>query len=157
MAVWQFDFHLVPRSSLPGIGGRMVGVLAREEVNEIDLWGTGYVFSQLGTKLDEIQPRQAPMGEGVTSWGSDAGDCIHVAHDGERVQDVLVRIDLRAPDSRFTGGILRVARDLDLVLVLSDLRVISPEASDLSAAIGLSDAAGFVRDPRTFLRTKGRH
>ena len=72
---------------------------------------------------------------GYRAWGSDNGDRLDVSFSEEELYEILARIDVTQVNSDFVEHVCELARKLDALLMLPDLRVIEPDPDVLLAEL----------------------
>lgn len=149
MAPWQAEFHLVPRRALAG------AVPTADRLREGGFWRGVTTPPDLGDRLSAIaRPASAPA-PGVERWGAEDGDRVDlVRSDDGGVRDIVVQVDVRRADPKFSAGILLLARATGCVLVRADGRVAEPIVGQFAAALKSSAAWRLAGDPTT--RGNGR-
>jgi len=150
MAVWQVDFHVVPRSALPATNQ----ALARAVADDTNWWGSAAFPANYATRLAAVAPAARALGGDVETWGSEDGNRVDVWSKGGRVQRVMARVDVRRLDSKFGAALIHFVRTAGAVLVRSDGLLVEPDISSYVGALRSSDAWRFASDPMTFLASR---
>jgi hypothetical protein len=134
MAIWQYDIHLLPRARALEIQSP----IASKEGELIDTTGWWDAYNKkesLVRALSRVLPEARSWSPELRTWGAEGGHRIDLWGNGWELEDVMVRIDLREPPYAFCQTILNIAQQHDLMIVLEDGRVISPETTELVTAI----------------------
>ena len=110
MAAWQVDFYLVPRRDIPAA----VAALTPSELDGTNWWAAVPFPPDYQQRLDNVAPRGRATSPQLETWGRDDGNRIDVASDGERVQSVVVCVDVRRLDSKFGAALIDFVRNSGL-------------------------------------------
>lgn len=152
MSSWRlhFNFHLIPRGSERHIE---VAPGADRIIANADLapcW-RGYDAFDFASVFEPALPRAASTSMMIRQWGTDERILVQVARlDG--ALSVYARAHIVGCELEDVRPFAKALRGNQLVLVLSDLRVI--EASEEAMMMEIKDlsAARFLEDPDEFLR-----
>lgn len=155
MAAWQFDFHLLPFEAVAKRYGGMPVAISRADFEETHWW-MGCVEPDLQASFAKLLPALESWSDSVQRWGDEQGNRIDVVTEGDTLEDVFVRVDVRNISQVFLIGLLEIARRADCVLLLHDGRVIRPSFTKVLTAIRKSDAFRFVENTDAFLRALER-
>jgi len=151
MASWQCDFHLVPRGELRTGSGGLPEFIASGRARETRWWRRSRLPADYRERLGALAAPGHSWSHDLQTWGREEGSRVDVWSEQGRVQSVFARVDVRAPDRRFVGGLADFARAADAVLVRYDGLVVEPTLPEVEAALGSSRAARFVEDPEAYL------
>jgi hypothetical protein len=150
MAVWQVNFHVVPRRALPATSQ----ALARAVADDTDWWATATFPPDYAARLAAVAPVARSSTDELETWGSEDGNRVDVWSDGGRVQRVMVRVDVRRLDSKFGAALIHFVRSAGAVLVRADGLLVEPIINAYAGALRGSDAWRFASDPMTFLASQ---
>ena len=154
MAVWQFNFALIPRAGIVRVHGCLVDSLDEyrgsfaPEVRDFPNYWVGTERSAECGAIAEILP---PM----ESWSADAR--MFGTEDGDRIQvwpdDISCDVDVRNFRGDYLEKLLRFAATNDLVVVLKDGgEVLEPDIGLMIERIRSSRAFAFCDDPVGYLK-----
>lgn len=147
MATWQFDLLLVPASAWET---RRITPASALSDGTAEMWAKHDPDSMLSS-LHILGPSVPCWSSSTTCWGAEEGTCLQLSLDGTLIDEVKMRIDMREPDVALLTTVLRLALDMNLVLITEDGDVLPPDLGEVLAAGERSSAGSFVRDPRAYL------
>lgn len=152
MALWQWDVWLVPKKKAAELFE--VPKYMDLELFESTDWWSSVSKQELETFFDKSLCRyDTPWAKDTKSWGSDAGDRIELRVVDERVQDVVIRIDLRNLNLELLSSLVLFAQSKAfLFYALETEKFIEPSLSELIEDIRQSRKMKFVRDPKAFFK-----
>ncbi len=152
MAIWQYDFCLVPRQSVVARFGKIPDTLQDDELSS-ENWWAGHAPDEVAPYFDALLSRGTALGEDMDFWGIHDGNRIDVYRKGADIEEVFVRVDLRYEFRRFFDAIIDLADSQEWVIVaVENSKVLLPRPADVYADMRSSPAARFVVDPRGFFR-----
>jgi hypothetical protein len=157
MAIWQYDLRVIPRSGLSQWLSTDVPIMPsqvdNESLEQTDWWKLVKPES-VSQVLSTLLP-QRPVGwdARTVSWGSEDGHRIDLVRDGGRVEELLVRIDVRSLLDGFLPRLLGALEDLGCLLVTETRRIIEPNAEALWNELRQSSAWRYVEDPEGLVAT----
>lgn len=152
MAIWQFDFHLVPRREFERQFGTIPVTISEEYYKEIAWWTEVSLLEELNADFSTLLPKGSSWDSQSTSWGTEDGDRIDVLREDHGIAEVFGRLDTRTLSLPFLNCLVEIARRHDLLIVTESRHVLRPSVKELLAAIRRSPSFAFVRDPEGFLR-----
>ena len=151
MAVWQLDLQIVPRQ-------RVLDVLQAQEegpeiahVEEADWWTEHALPQGYEQRLASILPWRIPWAREWKVFGEDDGNRLDVIHDGEKIDEVRLRIDVREIDFDILERLVSFVAGCDCVFLSTAGHIVEPRVEDICVEIEASPAANFVSDPARFL------
>lgn len=161
MAIWQFTFYLVPRDSVERLHGSAVLILEAFAPIEFEEWTEGKEHPNYwvgrspisyAAQIEGLLPARKSWSQDALMFGDEDGDDIDLWED-----DIRVRLDLRNFNHHLAQGVVHLAADEGLMLVMGQTgRLIPPNYEKLIREIGQSRSARFVMDPVETLRMIGR-
>lgn len=151
MATWQFDFHLIPASSVDRRFRVMPVTLPVAEYDRVDWWEGLDLLRDIEADLSQLLARGRSWDSQRETWGEEAGDRFDVLLDGPRIAEVYGRIDVRQLSLPFLNRLLEIARRRGLLFVTEDRHILRPSMRELLSAIHRSRSFAFVSDPEGFL------
>lgn len=161
MAVWQFQFSLLPVSGLHEIHGqlpRTVPAYARRdpdaplmEDGEFDNYWAGIdLHSSLTDPLAQLLPARSSWSDEARMFGDSHSNSIEIWDDV-----IHVALDVSKLNLPLLGAIVDFASQLDCKLVLRDNgRICHPLLQIVLDELSKSIAAGFVKDPQWYLANR---
>ena len=147
MAVWQVDFHVVPRRALPATSQ----ALARAVADDTDWWASAAFPADYPARLAAVAPVARSRSDGLETWGSEEGNRVDVWSESGRVHRVMARVDVRRLDSKFGAALIHFVRSAGAVLVRADGLLVEPIINAYVGALRGSEAWRFASDAMTFL------
>ncbi len=150
MAIWQVDFHVVPRRALPVTSE----ALTRALTDDTDWWADASFPLDYAKRLAAVAPLARPWSAQVETWGIEDGNRVDVSSRQGRVYRVAARVDVRRLDSKFGAALIHFVRTVGAVLVRGDGLVVEPTINAYVGALRSSDAWRFASDPMTFLTSR---
>ena len=147
MAVWQVDFHVVPRRALPATSQ----ALARAVADDTDWWAGNAFPADYAARLAAVASARRSWSDELETWGSEDGNRVDVWSEGGRVQRAMARVDVRRLDSKFGAALIHFVRSAGAVLVRADGLLVEPIINAYVGALRGSEAWRFASDPMTFL------
>jgi hypothetical protein len=149
MAIWHYDFHLVPRDALIDSRGSVPAVLEQDGFETVHWWAG----------REPPQPESLGLARGgawhpeIRTWGTEDGDGVDVVYEAGAPVGVSVRVDLRDLKSTFLGRVLEWASRSGYLIVTPGLRVLQPAWESVAGDLRDSVAMRYVSDPAGYLRT----
>jgi hypothetical protein len=155
VAVWQFDVILVPHAALAARLDEFasvdpIGWLSKDERDQ-PWWLDRQPVPGLFAALDALLTRSTETADRI-QWGPDDGNRVDVLLENGKIEEILIRIDLREPDPQFIDGVTELAANLGCDFLTMDGSFGEADGPTLAMLIRNSRALRFVRDPMTFLR-----
>jgi hypothetical protein len=117
MAIWQFDFWLLPKSGILSRFPTIPTALSQDEFNDMEAWHGRQPPTGYESTLSEMQPRIQSWHERLGWWGSEEGNRIDVWTESNLVASVNFRIDIAVLDIAFVQGMIHLARAWDCFLM----------------------------------------
>jgi hypothetical protein len=151
MATWQFDFHLIPASSVQRQFRAVPVTIPGEDYDRIDWWDGFDLLHDIEADLSRLLPRGRSWDSERETWGEEEGDRFDVLRDSHRIAEVYGRLDVRRLSLPFLNRVVEIARRRNLLIVTEDRHVLRPSVKELLAAIHRSRSFAFVSDPEGFL------
>ncbi len=148
MAIWQYDFMVVPRDELAEALGTLPKRMTTEQFSHMQWWQAhqpvaGYqdLFSKWRPQIESWMPE-------LHIWGDEQSDRIDVtASAGGHVRHIEFRFELRSINIRFVTLISDFARKSNCVLVSAhSMSVVEPLRRDILTHLAKSPGANNVWD-----------
>jgi hypothetical protein len=152
VAIWQFDVVFVPRDAWLRLPARPTA----DELLDTEAYWADVDASALTSVLASIGAFRAWWTTGLVICGDEQGTCIQASTDDGRVEDVRMRLDLRAAMPEIALRALEVATQQDWLCIVGDGEAIEPTVAAIAGAARGSAAAKSVADPRAFLASLAR-
>lgn len=150
MAVWQFTVALIPQAWIDS-GGVVENLFGQSGFDPAAAW-LAYDDSGIEESIVAVLPQGKSWHPDLKFWGDVTTDDVQLFRVRGRIESMRIRFDLRSPNIRLFHEIVRLAKDLRLVIVsLSTRRSIPLVTPQLLRAAAESDAAHFAMDAESFL------
>ncbi|HEY2026317.1 MAG TPA: hypothetical protein VGG78_04880 [Gemmatimonadaceae bacterium] len=143
MAMWQVDFHLVPRRAL----GTAPRPLTPAVLDDTDWWASAVFPVDYARRLNAVAPVAPSSSAEVETWGQAEGNRVDVRTRQGRVSTVTARVDVRRLDSKFGAALLTFLRAADALLVRRDGTVVEPTINAYAGALRSSAAWQYASEP----------
>jgi hypothetical protein len=145
MAIWHFDFYLLPSSFVAGVS---------LDVNSVDLsWSDAYETQELVEFCERNCRPKESWHSALQIWQGPGDTNIELWYENDQYRSIFFRIDLRIQFWPFIESVFDIARYLMAQVYCPEEKIIiPPEEEILSPIIVDSNAGQFVVDPRGFLR-----
>lgn len=147
MAVWQVDFHIVPRSAIAA----SPQLLTAAVLNGTDWWSNAKFPADYRTRLATVAPAVHSRAAALESWGEEDGNRFDVWSENGRVIRAIVRVDVRRLDSKAGAALLFFVRAANALLVRIDGLVVEPSITSYVGALRSAPAWRYANDPADFL------
>jgi hypothetical protein len=153
VAVWQFDFHLIPASSVSRRFRVVPLTISMDEYDRVDWWDEVDLVRDLRADFSSILAPLRSWRPQLEMWGEDDGNRIDVSFEGDQIASVFGRIDVRDLSLVFLNSLVAIARRRDLIMLTEDRHLLSSmTVKAVLSAIHRSSSFAFVSDPEEFLR-----
>jgi hypothetical protein len=156
MAVWQYDFHLVPKAGVERHYGLIPTTMPLVSV-EPGLFWTGIELTQeMRNEISRLLPSGKAWSDQIERWGQEQGTRIDLFVENEDIAEVFVRLDVRDLPQVLLINLMQIAKRHGLLVMLPDGSLFEPSVSRVLAEIRASNAFRFVQDPQKFLEVLAR-
>ena len=156
VALWQFDFWLVPTALLVDRYGAMPSSLTESEFESVAWWAEAH-RAELEGYLDSLLTRADSFSADNRLWGSWDGNRLQLFEDDDgRYAELFGRIDLRTSCRPFIEQLVQLALSLNAVFVTADCDLVQPSQALFVEAVSTSRAFRFVSDPSGFIERLAR-
>jgi hypothetical protein len=152
MAVWQFDFHLIPAAAVERYFHSVPLTISDEDYARVAWWSGDDRLHRIEEELSMMLPRRHAWDSGTVALGVEDGDRFDVLREGERIVEIYGRVDVRTFSLSFVNRVVELARRHDLLMLTEDKHVLRPSVKELARAIRRSRSFAYVADPEAFLR-----
>ncbi len=154
MALWQFDFRIIPRAQVQGSDGSLPERLTPLTADSL----AGALVEPSDERLSRLTaglPLAWRSESGLRVYGVLEGNRIDLMSQHEKIDEVRVRLDLRRIDEDVIKRALEYARATDSILLTQELEIVEPLQSSLLKEIEDSSAHRFLVDPGPYLDSRG--
>lgn len=161
MAIWQYDFTLIPKSGLVDEYGCVPNKIEdyfvsddqSEEVESPNYWKGFDSDRLLKESFRELLGELESWSDNGIMFGTEDGNKAVIWKEGE----VNCRFDLRSPNKEILDSILKLAGENNCkVLSHSSQKVLEPELALVTLDIKESEAYRFCMNPKEYLNSLGQ-
>lgn len=157
MAIWQFDFSVVPESE--SVLERFSDNNIDNELSDIDdprSWN-GYCLSQASLdKISEIFQPTKSWSDNIKQFGSLDETCIELLYENDILLEISVRLDLRKLSQDILSAVIDFVRENKALILTRQGVILRPLEEDVIIEIKKSDACSFINNPQEFLSSLNR-
>ncbi|XYH97309.1 hypothetical protein ACMHYB_57725 [Sorangium sp. So ce1128] len=146
MAIWQCSFLLVPSTELSGDAELLL-----ERMESGDLWAHAQPDEAIEQAATDVLGRSPSWSPEVDIWGCEDSTCLTMVREGNRVVEVLLRVDLRSVQRADLVRLLDGFRRARVVLIDEAKQLHEPALPAVLHALRMSTAWKYARDPRAFI------
>jgi len=134
MAIWQYEFHVIPKASIIDRYSHFVRKITDDEFNFFN-WFEGW---NKGTFIDSITylaKKQNHWDKNAEFFGEYEGDSVEVSSNKSGVYDIFMRIDLRTDYINMAKYMEKSINDNNLIIITIDFDVFEPKSGILLSRI----------------------
>jgi hypothetical protein len=146
MAIWQCSFLLVPATERDREPGALL-----ERAQSGTVWADVQPNEEIQRTANEVLGRGPTWSSEVDIWGDESSTCLQMSREGNRIIEVLFRIDLRSIQKAGLTRLLDAFQRARVLLVGENGQQYEPALPAVRDALKASTAWRYVRDPRAFL------
>lgn len=163
MAIWHFEFSLIPIAGIYKAHGKMVDFLPEygqrqpdapflEDADFFNYWAGSDLSSGPVRLLEKLLPQKESWRDNARMYGSKDQSQLEVGN-----EDIRCIFNVSKLDIPLLTAVINIARELDCKLALKDGgKLIDPDMDMVIEALRNSLAWKFVKDPEGVL-TRGEH
>jgi len=155
VAVWQVPIELIPSRWAKENNFLTDSLYDDEGYADVELaWKNNQPTNNIEAIFSNILSKGESWSEKLNLWGNTESTDISLWREGEKVESIRIRLDLRENVLSLMVGLVSAATELECVLFIPGQKIIiQPNISDLKQAVLKSNAAKFVEDPVAFLES----
>jgi len=116
MAVWQCDFHILPKAVLNRRRGGIPHQLTEKQFNRIDLSVQPWLPDNHADRLSEVLPEISSWSPHIRWWGNEIGNRIDLLYKGGKPVHFKIRIDVRNINTVLLHDFLDLLREWSCVM-----------------------------------------
>jgi hypothetical protein len=146
MAIWQCSFLLAPDTERECDPGALVAKLENGM-----FWESAQPDEEIGRTAEKVLGKSPTWSAEVDIWGDESSTCLKMIREGEKIVEIILRVDLRSVRKVDLMRLLDGFRQAHVVLIDEDGRRCEPTIQAVCAAMEASAAWRYVQDPRVFL------
>ncbi|WP_437286881.1 hypothetical protein [Sorangium sp. So ce406] len=146
MAIWQCSFLIVP-STERGRDSRSLS----QRIERGTFWSDSQPGEDIERAALDILGKGASWSSDVDVWGDEDSTCLLMVRDGNRIVEVLLRVDLRSIQKQDLARLLDGFQRARVLLVDETAQLYEPTLFAVLQALQASTAWKYVTDPVTFI------
>lgn len=148
MALWQFDFNLIPEEKVTGIINAFD--VNEDSFEELISWEK-YTLSESSIKeLSQVLNPTKSWSDSIKQFGSIEGTCIKLLFEENILNEVSVRLNLKENTIEDLKIIIRFAEANNAMIITKKGILIKPSINSMIEEIKKSKAYSFVKNPTEF-------
>ena len=141
MAIWQYDFEIVPVEDLVAALGVQPAAVTLPQIEALEKWKTCQPFKGFEAVFSEWRPEIEWWCKEMRVWGNEESNRIDVMYSGRRVLSVEFRVEIRSISLHFIELLAAFARRCNAVLVsMHSLAVVEPTRQSILRYLARSGA-----------------
>jgi len=142
MAVWQFPLMLVPEQWADTHRQQISRYLGEDGWDLSEAW-CGYRLTETCAQvIDGYMARSPSISDGIIYWGDEFSHDIHLSHGNGFVEEVRVRMDMRADIGSIADATVAIAKELGCaILIMETATLLEPDVDGLRRCARSSRAA----------------
>lgn len=134
MAIWQYQFYMVPEEELDSYF-RNEDLISYEDLSEIEWWK----YRQLDiTSFDtfiSLLPKKKSWSKDIIIFGDDDSSCIEILLEKNRIVEISIRVDLRLDYINFINLLCEYALNNKCMFLNYKLEILYPNLEALEKDI----------------------
>lgn len=154
MAIWQYQLSLFPKNVCDSIYGKKNLNLTEDLLDTLNLWKSFNEIEQLLESLEKILPRGKAWWENMFLFGEASTNDIQIYFDWEKINSILLRIDLREFDKKVFQWLTLWIERYQLSAFDGNEIILEPSKEAIFWSIAKSQAFKFLKNPDKFFLEK---
>lgn len=147
MALWQYDFVVVPRDELASKLGTIPKALTLEQMNDLHVWRAREPSEGFPDSFTAWRPEMKSWRDELRMWGSEESNRIDVSYSGGRIDYIQFRVEIRSLSVHFIELMTEFARKNNAVLVSAhSLAVVDPTRQQVLSYLARAPGSNSVWD-----------
>ena len=138
MAIWQFDFYIMPIKNQAVAG----------DMERMILWATEDVPNR---KIEFLEKRTS-WSRNIVQYGAEDETCIQFFCENERAMNIFCRLDLRTLTKKMLDEVLLYIKSIQGMIFYNE-NVYEPDSLVVRTLIKESNAYRFCKDPAFFFES----
>ena len=152
LALWQFSIVFIPEQWAEDNKFKTDSLYGDDGFETSHVWSKNAVKEDFERYFNSILPKAEPWDDEIDIWGNDKTNDLTIFREGNQVECIQFRLDLRDNVFGLIKSIINSAISLSCVLFIPSQKVIiKPNIFELKKYITQSNAAKFVENPEAFL------
>jgi len=153
MAIYQFNIELIPKKWVHKNPDVDVNKLFDSGIYDTILtWKNYSLLIDLSSEISKILLPSKSWHKDLAVWGDDEYSDIQVWSNNNKIESILIRLDLREDIEFLKRNIIELANVLSCYFFLpAERKIIKPDIEELNQAISHSKAMSFINNPTSFL------
>ncbi|NWK99581.1 hypothetical protein DM790_01965 [Flavobacterium collinsii] len=125
MAIWQYQFHMVPQEELNSYF-KDKDLISYEDLSEIKWWKYRQLDITSFDNFGHLLPRKKSWSKDIILFGSEESSCIEIFLEGNDIIEISVRVDLRLNYTNFINLICDYALNHRCMFLNNKLEILYP-------------------------------
>lgn len=167
MAIWQFDFWIIPNKKILEQCD-VCEIVKRDlqawddnadnmrhdmsiELDDILLWDEQSISKTSIKGIVRLIKRTKSWSDDIEQYGRDDCTCVQFFHKNNKLNQISVRLDLRSLTTEILTGITNFIKDNNALILTPKGVLLHPDMSTFISEVKKSDAYAFVRNSYGFL------
>ncbi|MDO7086265.1 hypothetical protein WNY51_04270 [Pseudocolwellia sp. AS88] len=153
MAIWQFSIVFIPAQWAEDNKFKTDSLYGEDGFETSHVWSRNAGKKDFETSFNSILPKAESWSDEIDIWGNAKTNDLTIFREGNKIQCIQFRLDLRDKVLGLTKSIINSAISLNCVLFIPSKKVIiKPNIFELKKYITQSSAAKYIENPEAFLR-----
>lgn len=134
MAIWQYNFTLIPRASF--LDKSLNVHFDMDGLFEDDIyWDLVSINIDFFSDIDAIIPKGKSWSNNIILFGSEEANCFEVYKDEQKVKSVSFRVDFTSNYEDFLRGVIEFALLKNLLIVDEEYNILEPNFLSINNSI----------------------
>jgi len=153
MAIWQFDFIVVPKENIIIKFKSYPEKINLDDIDDIGNWNHHNLIESTLKELAIVLKPTKSWSDEIKQFGRIDESCVKLLYDKNILEEISVRLDLRNLTYEILKPIINFIKENNALIITDDGNLINAEINELINQIKKSDSYSFVKNPKDFLMT----
>lgn len=153
MAIWQYDFWIVPKDEALKKYGNVLSIPIENDFIEVIPWKKGRL--QDIKQISQILKQEKSWSNDIIQYGNIEGTCVQLFL-GQHDFDIKIRLDLCNLKRNTFLAIVKFIQEKEAMILTSEGRLLCPDLEKFVSDIRTSREYKFVKNPMGYLNTIDR-
>ena len=154
MAIWQVSIVFIPAQWADDNQFQTDSLYCDEGFDTTIVWSQNTIKKDFENSFNSILPQAESWDEEIDIWGNTKTNDLKIIREGNKIECVMCRLDLRDNVFGLINSIINSAISLNCVLFIPSQRIIiKPNLFELKKYILQSSAAKYVNNPEASLNS----
>jgi hypothetical protein len=157
MALWQFDFELMPRPVVANAPNCINSAITEDGLDTTQWWTSNQPDSNYARMIAAVFPPRDSCSPEILRWGDEDNVLIEAFVSGGLLEGIGVRIDVRNADRESIAKMIQLIAELDCqIYVMETGQIVAPDLVSLLPHLAKSKAVEFAHNPQGFIERLAR-